>query len=515
MRSSWMTTLFTLGNLLSASSLAGDFHDAVKAELTLKHNDSRGSVWFEAEANLPIDWLIAEPVLGYLSDSEMDIGSLHCDDRQSNCDTIWQRKLCNNDRDCNDLGVRCEALHASKVNLNDAPKTMCLAPQDRLLDRVFLPIANAQERIEVVSLSMPTGRFYQGILNGVAVASQESSFLDIRFIMSGYDSVKPNFLNPPKKILNRLKDDLLQRGVDLDRLSLHVAWVSTPRLSWNHAKIILVDGRDMITGGHNLWDQDYLGEEPVFDLSMQVTGNVAYKSGTFVDQLWENAQSTASWPETIDDAYYKSNLSGKKEGEHRILGVGRMGVLGPSPADDAIKTLIDQSQHSLYLSIQDLFAKLVWKVNKSYALDNIIQALNRGVSVKILQSNAGPILGYGMLSQDETLKEILKAASKSEAHDPVALKANICANLEVASLRIADGQNQWPSGGPIGNHSKLIIADEQAFYLGSQNLYPSNLQEFGLVMDSETFTGELIDQYWQPIWSRLEVFASTCETLGF
>jgi hypothetical protein len=50
-------------------------------------------------------------------------------------------------------------------------------------------------------------------------------------------------------------------------------WVGAWRkgVSWNHAKIIAVDGIYLHTGGHNLWDYHYLKDSPVYDLSIELT----------------------------------------------------------------------------------------------------------------------------------------------------------------------------------------------------------------------------------------------------
>src|SRR5262249_4749605 len=56
--------------------------------------------------------------------------------------------------------------------------------------------------------------------------------------------------------------------------------------SWNNAKIVAVDGRIAVVGGHNLWTQDYLIDDPVHDLSMQVSGGAARDAHRFADALW-------------------------------------------------------------------------------------------------------------------------------------------------------------------------------------------------------------------------------------
>ena len=45
--------------------------------------------------------------------------------------------------------------------------------------------------------------------------------------------------------------------------------------NWNHGKIIAVDGRYMISGGHNYYTTDYLVDDPVHDISVVYEGSVA------------------------------------------------------------------------------------------------------------------------------------------------------------------------------------------------------------------------------------------------
>ena len=49
------------------------------------------------------------------------------------------------------------------------------------------------------------------------------------------------------------------------------------------------------------------------------------------------------------------------------------------------------------------------------------------------------------------------------------------------------------------------MVDERAFYIGSDNMYPVNLQEYGFIVDDPAAARELIDTYWKPLrqWSGL------------
>ena len=86
----------------------------------------------------------------------------------------------------------------------------------------------------------------------------------------------------------------LTDGFDLGRLTVSVAAFRScvavddcDSYSWNHSKIIAIDGAEAMVGGHNLWAQDYLMNEPVSDLSMHVKGPAAASAVRFIDRLWE------------------------------------------------------------------------------------------------------------------------------------------------------------------------------------------------------------------------------------
>jgi len=51
-----------------------------------------------------------------------------------------------------------------------------------------------------------------------------------------------------------------------------------------------------------------------------------------------------------------------------------------------------------------------------------------------------------------------------------------------------------------GNHSKLMIIDDQAYVIGSDNLYPGSLSEFNYLVEGADAVNELIESYWNPLW---------------
>jgi phosphatidylserine/phosphatidylglycerophosphate/cardiolipin synthase-like enzyme len=85
----------------------------------------------------------------------------------------------------------------------------------------------------------------------------------------------------------------------------------------------------------------------------------------------------------------------------------------------------------------------------------------------------------------------------------------LCKRLHVAPLRFGPDNvwdqeytTWWGNEYQLGfaNHAKTIIIDSQAFYVGSHNFYPMNLQEYGLIVDDQKHASQYMKEYWEPMW---------------
>merc|ERR1712242_228322 len=74
-------------------------------------------------------------------------------------------------------------------------------------------------------------------------------------------------------------------------------------------------------------------------------------------------------------------------------------------------------------------------------------------------------------------------------------------NLRIAFMRTTCGSCDWEEAGKAGNHSKFFLVDDICYYVGSQNLYIANLAEWGVVVDNEESTQNVLGHYWNKIWS--------------
>ena len=67
--------------------------------------------------------------------------------------------------------------------------------------------------------------------------------------------------------------------------------------------------------------------------------------------------------------------------------------------------------------------------------------------------------------------------------------------LAAFPVRLQAEANKWESGVPLALHSKHVIIDDVSMYIGSQNQYICNLAEWGVVIDSEAETQQLVKEY--------------------
>jgi len=349
------------------------------------------------------------------------------------------------------------------------------------------------------------------------------------------------------RVIEELTKDLpLNANVEL--------WVGAWRkgTSWNHAKIIAIDGRYLFTGGHNLWDPHYLRSNPVHDVSVELEGRVTHDGHLFANDqwkfirqsqsglvgqcaekvpdgmplIWQNRVIVSEWPTNKTDEFppkYTTNIAPRYDLPEKsvpVLSIGRLGTLtiNNRPADEAILAMIDASKTIIRMSLQDLgpvcvprtkmaLPGLKWPKETLQALARAIWL--RGVDVEIVLSNPVSIPGglgitdacYGNgWSCVDVAAEIIKRIKKQfpKAKDSE-LRTKVEENLRICFIR-HDGVNVYADGKSIGNHSKFFIIDDIAAYIGSQNLYMCDLAEWGVVIDDDAETKKMITDFWNPLW---------------
>eukprot|EP00929_Paragymnodinium_shiwhaense_P107584 TRINITY_DN7376_c0_g3_i1.p1 TRINITY_DN7376_c0_g3~~TRINITY_DN7376_c0_g3_i1.p1 ORF type:complete len:562 (+),score=97.37 TRINITY_DN7376_c0_g3_i1:136-1821(+) len=417
--------------------------------------------------------------------------------------------------------------------------------------KFFEVMSKTQVWCDVTSLSPPDGDFmtkFKEALKCIAKTAEGKEDPIIVRLLFG------NIIGMPvdcHSVLDELVTELMS-GID-SHANIQL-WVGAWRkgVSWNHSKIIAVDGKYLITGGHNLWTRHYLRSDPVHDLTVYVEGKVAHDGHLYANEQWrfiEQQRTTflgkiiaalpdrvptilqtrvtvAEWGLDADEfppAYSKDLVPTyeRQPGEVPILSMGRFGSLSaPHPSDDAIVAMFDAAQSSIRMALQDLgpiclpglpgpIAVPGCKWPKAY-MEALGRAIwEREVEVEIALSNPGSVpdglhptealYGNGWNTAEVAAEIIRTIPDQYEDVDESELRRKIETHLRICYIKQAK-ERHWNSGMTMGMHSKHFLIDDRCCYIGSQNLYIADLAEWGVVIDDEAQTKKIMQEYWAPLW---------------
>lgn len=266
---------------------------------------------------------------------------------------------------------------------------------DWLPEKIGEIITRTESWCDIMSLAPPDGLFliaFKKALKQICDREVSLGRITIRMMFGNIVGMPVNC----NKVLAELTKDLPPDAGQKMQL-----WVGSWRkgVSWNHAKIVAVDGKYLWTGGHNFWDYHYLKNNPVNDLSLELEGGVANDAHYYANGQWAyivKKQSTAwgrfvdrnisdsldvprmarvtvsEFPEADDlkaaefpPSYKKKRLAvTAKRGPGTVqddefvpvITMGRYGAIlkKARPSDDAFVAMLESAKHIIRFSLQDL-----------------------------------------------------------------------------------------------------------------------------------------------------------------
>ncbi len=484
--------------------------------------------------SLVADWLVQTPNRWGRRADDLTWFAMGCKD----CEPDLSLPLCNSDADCH--GGTCAAIWPRTPELRGKQsRKVCLGHSDSLVVRVHDLVATARRTVDIVALQpVPDGRFVAAIRSALLELAQARRSIEVRVLVGQYP--------PAGADAGALLADLT-KGLDTiagGRISVSVAamrscsaFETCKSFSWNHGKYIAVDGREALVGGHNLWTEDYLTDNPVHDLSMQLRGPAAGSASRFANLLWRFVCENLNQKAAISLATYEVGQStptqrcpapvdaGRGPGGSGSVPVLAVGRLGSGITDEfanqselARDLMFGAARRSIRVAQQDLGFRL-GRSDTLFPESTLEEMLDLMVKheghVYVVLSNPGSIGNGGspyyndvpMEALARRLKQIMQ--KRIDDADPRAryeirkgpdpINALLCSRFHLAPLRFGP-DDSWPGGKTIANHSKFWMVDDRAFYIGSDNMYPVNLQEFGYILDDAGAGRTVLDTYWQPLW---------------
>jgi hypothetical protein len=501
--------------------------DAVLGVLA-NSSSMQGKTWNVSHDNtFDADWLVNSPLQPMWGKATSSL--VYPKACTTNCDADFALQTCTQQSDCTGGGT-CTPVLASVKVAGGSPKSMCVGHSMALVDRMYGIVSSAQSFVDITSLSPADGQFRAAIRNAITLLSAKATPPVVR-IMTAEIPIEGT-VNTKTETQDFTRDVAKTSNI---KVSVGAYRSSDTGESWNHAKIVAVDGKTALVGGHNMWSQQYLSFDPVNDTSIELHGTAAADAHRFANQLWSYVCSSENWwtwtdwsdwqntwvkgSVTNDCAALFTSAPAAGPSTGTVISVGRLGTgiaSNANQADDARLALIGAAKTSLRIVQQDIGPVTVpylgmsissWPTNELTAIG---KALLRGVDVYIIVSDLNATAGglpatQAQYSNGWTPTDVgnhIKTVMQSIAGAPTgaALDALLCSKLHLAPLRYNATESTWPDGTPFANHSKIVEVDAQGLYVASHNLYPANLQEFGYIVDDSRVTAGWLSSYWANAW---------------
>lgn len=489
----------------------------------------RGRSWGLSQDNtFAADWMLFTPRLFGRTYSQL-AQAVTCEGGP-NCNTDFGLRRCRSNAECGVTG-QCAPYAPTMKRPGMRPERLCVGHSDEFVQSLYQLMTSAERFVDLTSLTVPDGRYYAAIRNAITYLSYKPQRIVVRALFGSFP------VQGVVKARDIVKDwtRAVRPGA---QTRVYVGGYRSSNLppSWNHSKIIAVDGVRVMSGGHNMWAKQYLGINPVNDLSMVLRGGAAAESHRFVNAQWAWTCSNFSiarnligqsrlgsyefgalaqrCPPQFVGATPSSSASGVP-----VFSVGRLALIDPkqtaNQGDTAILASIAAARRIVRIAQQDIGPPAIPYLGiplgkwPAPLFNELGRALLRGVQVQLVVSNlnakAGglPITeatysnGYSTKKVLQKLREHLQKTAgfpKDKALDSL-----LCAQVSVASWRYS-GDKSYPNNEPIPNHSKTLVVDDTSFYIGSQNLYEAGLTEHGFIVDHAPTTQSYLQQYWAPLW---------------
>ena len=174
-----------------------------------------------------------------------------------------------------------------------------------------------------------------------------------------------------------------------------------------------------------------------------------------------------------------------------------------NPDANALRALIACAERSVVLSQQDIIGYARFPLYHALfdvrLFDILAAKMICGVKVRIVISNPGyPDYSNVGDVRTEVLQPLfnrvkLQTRSAAEANRVMRM------NLQLAPLRVSD-QPLWLNRVKYRLHTKVVLVDDKAFYVGSRNLYPDTTQDHGFIIEDAEAAEQLKSRFLDIEW---------------
>ncbi len=286
---------------------------------------------------------------------------------------------------------------------------------------------------------------------------------------------------------------IVEQGLDLDGIEIHVGFFKAKLLGANHVKTVSVDHKVALITGANFSPSN--NGKGFFDLGFVVKGDVLKSLDYDFVQTWQSFVKTETQPRS-----WGHQLSGSSDSCHPIL-------LTRSKAFPNFTTQIQKNSmtDALLASVRgarENIEIITPNLNVTKLLDEIAKAVIRGVKVRIILSK-----GFTDFAQDLPTRGGNNDMSIDRLHRGLykyLRPAEICERLQIHWYGL-DGVTAVETTKPPANHAKFMLVDNKIAMFGSANMDNQswvNSREISLFVDKRSLASRWTKDFFNPVFDR-------------
>lgn len=311
---------------------------------------------------------------------------------------------------------------------------------------------------------------------------ESGKYILSRLLMASARGVKVRIIveNHFSSLSNELLTYLMEHHISVKYYNPFRIKKGFKNMSWMHDKLIIADGKSMITGGRNInnayYELPYPTDKKFIDIEVQIDGNKSALAQQYYEHLWHSSYTgnPRIKARKIDEASYNFIQSEFESLKRTNWALENAAPVAEKYYPDSIEFIHDyfyewpKSQNvtrKVLNLIRDADSSIViespYAITPNRTFRRLRNAVKRGVKVRIV-SNA------------PSATDVLIAAA-GFINDR---KKYLDSNIEI-----------WEYNGPHTLHSKTVVFDNQITMIGSYNFdnlsYEVNSEIIALIYDSK------------------------------
>ena len=496
--------------------------------------------------DLSKNWLLQTPGIWGHSINELNESKKY--NTTGKYDTNVGLSTCSTNNDCGKLSF----CGVANFTLNN--DLLCLTHQYDILNTLAVNIESANYSVDISQLGnngITFGEFTYALKNALYKLALKSitmdHVIDVRLIEGSYIPDTVTNLSKVNIKLDLLKSyfkDLVSVLPANNKLKISIANMNSCSplychkshlvldFSWNHGKIINIDNNDLVVGGEDFYGAWYMGDNPVADVMIEVQGPIVNSSTKYLNILWEYVENHKGWLENKCYTYENGKITSSCLTKLDLISLNKTNIknqdllpikaMSVSKIDGSVlddnadqselarvflfknaTSTINISQQALYQLSNGLFGPPIGPTNTvdGNLIDAIAFAIYyHHVNVNIITSqligNANSSFSSSV-SLDYIRNDLLTTLMSLANINSDQASSILNKYLHLATLDYSHSGTKQDL-----NHIKFWEVDNHLLYFGSHNMYSSGLQEFGIIIDSESLANLVNQNFWIPMFNN-------------